>query len=580
MISGLTLRPHHPATGPRRRRSIRLALLLTGLLVGSSLWWSGASTLASSVSGVTVRLTTPAAGASGVDYRVYFTLTSTLPKNGSITVTAPVGTSFASLQSSEVLDLPAAQNISVCCQAVSNGDRTINMPVSGAPTGERLEVLLADVANPTAPSSTEHLTVFTSADHTPATSTAYAVIPAKHISTPTVTLTSPASRASGVDYRVTFDLSSTGALTGTQDSITVTAPSGTSFASSRGQVIDKIDGRDVTVCCQNVSSNGLTITTAVKGAQAGDQVTLILHDVQNPSVLASTDRLKVSTSSDYTPVSSGTYAILSAHKITSPVVSLTTAAAGATGVDYRLTFNLSTTGALSGTQDTITVTAPPGTSFGGAQGQVLDDTRDATDITFCCQSIGNGNSTINVGLGGAAAGDQLTVILHDVTNPSGPATGKRLMVSTSSDYTPVSSSSYAIVAAHRVSKPVVKLSKSTPDASGVDYSITFTASATGALNGSGDSITVTAPAGTSFNSLSSDQVFDESADDLNVATCCNAITAGGSTIRIPVQGALAGDTIQVVLHGVVNPPAPLASKTLSVVTTSDPLTAVSGSYAA
>ena len=48
----------------------------------------------------------------------------------------------------------------------------------------------------------------------------------------------------------------------------------------------------------------------------------------------------VSTTSDVTLVNSSSYSIVAAQPVSSPAVSLTSAAAGATGIDYRATFTV------------------------------------------------------------------------------------------------------------------------------------------------------------------------------------------------------------------------------------------------
>jgi hypothetical protein len=167
-------------------------------------------------------------------------------------------------------------------------------------------------------------------------------------------------------------------------------------------------------------------------------------------------------------------------------------------------------------------------------------------------------------------------VLRNVSNPPTVASD-HLVVSTSSSPSLVNSSSYSIVAAHSVSSPVVILSNSAPNATGVTYSVTFNASVTGALNGTGDSITIAAPAGTSFASASV-SVIDQSAEDKSINQCCTTLSNGNATIKIPVSGSLAGDTLQVILQNAVNPGGAAGTRHLTATTTSDLVTATSGAY--
>jgi hypothetical protein len=288
--------------------------------------------------------------------------------------------------------------------------------------------------------------------------------------------------------------------------------------------------------------------------------------------------MTVSTSADTTPVSSAAYSIVAAHHVSAPSVRMTTAAAGASAVDYRLTFTTSTTGSLNGTGGFITVAAPSGTVFTGAQVAVLE-AASGQNLASCCATVTNSGATIKIPVSGAPAADQLTVWLKGVTNPGTAASGLHMSVSTSSDPIAVSSAAYNIVAAHGVSTPAVKLSNTAASATGVTYTVTFNASSTGALSGTGSSITIAAPAGTVFAGSSSVTVFDQSADDPNIAVCCATVTNSGATIKIPVSTAAAQDTLQVILTNTTNPATPgPGARRLAVTTSADPLSVQSGLY--
>jgi hypothetical protein len=286
--------------------------------------------------------------------------------------------------------------------------------------------------------------------------------------------------------------------------------------------------------------------------------------------------MTVSTTADQIPVASVPYTIFPAHPISTPTSRLTSVAAGATGVDYRLTFR--TSGALNGTGGAVTVVAPTGTSFAGASA-IVTDAFTGQNVATCCTTVSNSNATIKIPVAGPAAGDELTVWLRNVTNQAS-AGGKLLMtVSTTTDPTPVATALYSILAAQRVSTPAVLLSQTKPNATGVKYSITFTASSTGALSGTGGWITIQAPATTSFAGSSSVVVIDESADDINVASCCATLSNSDATIKIPVAGSAALDRLQVILPNVTNPETPVtATRTLTVTTSADHLASVSGLY--
>jgi predicted RNA-binding protein with TRAM domain len=413
------------------------------------------------------------------------------------------------------------------------------------------------------------LTVDTSSDTPQVHSATYAITAPLAISAPTVALTTRAASATGVDYVLTFKLSSTGALTGTDDFIQVAAPAGTSFlnANNRLQVLDTTSNQRVERCCTTLSNSNQTIKLAVQGAAAGDTLRVFIPAVKNPAAGTGL-HLSVWTSSDTTPVSSAAYAITAPLAISAPTVALTTRAASATGVDYVLTVKLSSTGALTGTDDFIKVTVPAGTSFANVNNrvQVVDSTLDER-VERCCTALSNSNQTITIPVQGAAAGDTVRVLIQAVNNPTSVASGLAVSAFTSSDTTPVNFPAYSITTAQGTTQAKVVPSASTPGATGVTYVVKFNTSSTGALTGTGDFIRITVPAGTSL--AASNAIVLDVTTNLHIEQCCGQVTNSNRTITIPVQGAAAGDRLRVQINSVANPPGPSASRTLTVETSSD-----------
>ncbi len=85
--------------------------------------------------------------------------------------------------------------------------------------------------------------------------------------------------------------------------------------------------------------------------------------VSNPATATTSERLTVSTSSDSLSAQTNTYAITAAKAVSSPSVSLSTKAAGATNVTYDVRFTTSSAGALAPYYSAITLNAPTGTMF-------------------------------------------------------------------------------------------------------------------------------------------------------------------------------------------------------------------------
>src|SRR5579863_9182682 len=129
--------------------------------------------------------------------------------------------------------------------------------------------------------------------------------------------------------------------------------------------------------------------------------------------------------------------VWAASSVGSPVLTLSSKAAGATKVTYTVNF-VATSGLLANSS-TITLAAPAGTGFAPTNGcspyVVYDDTTGATSSCLSA-TVSNGGATVTITAGvGANAGDTYTVIANSVANAA--TTGAQtLAVSTSADPTP------------------------------------------------------------------------------------------------------------------------------------------------
>ncbi len=130
------------------------------------------------------------------------------------------------------------------------------------------------------------------------------------------------------------------------------------------------------------------------------------------------------------------------------------------------------------------------------------------------------------------------------------------------------------------SVPGVSLSPTYATGATATYSIYFTLTAT--LNGNNqDTITLTAPTGTAWptNCTHCYQVNDNTNPSANfsdgsAASCCWAtvtLTDNNTVVEMPVGNTLnAGDSLELVISGVTNPPTANPSETIQVSTSSDP----------
>jgi hypothetical protein len=250
-----------------------------------------------------------------------------------------------------------------------------------------------------------------------------------------VQLTSTAATATQVSYAVHF--TTIDALVQTFSTVTLAAPSGTTFVPNNGcapyRVTDDTTNISSTCVTAVVSNGGATTTVTMPfSIGAGDAVTVTASAVANKST-AGGQTLTFSTSSD--PKTVGLKYTLSAPTaVTNPLVTLTSHVHSATNVVYDLTFTA--TNGLSQTFSTITLAAPTGTVFAASSGcspyTVTDLTTGASSSCLGNATVTNGGATVAIPTINIGAGDQVSVQATGVTNGSG-AGAQTLNVSTSSD---------------------------------------------------------------------------------------------------------------------------------------------------
>ena len=378
---------------------------------------------------------------------------------------------------------------------------------------------------------------------------------------------SPTSTAAGAttNWTIGFTTSSTGALAYPGASVTVALPAGVSLGSFQGgSVTDTTTGNPLSNSC----SGGTTMTCSFDygySANAGDVLSVVLTDVTNPTSTGSVSTT-VSTSSDTQGVSKSV-TITAAKAVSNVSVSPTSTAAGAT-TNWTIGFTTSTTGALAYPGASLTVALPSGATFGSFQGGSVTDTTTGNPLSNSCS--GGTTMTCSFDYGYSAnAGDVLSVVLTDVTNPTstGPAS---TTVSTSSD-TVGSSKSFTVTAAKSVSTVSVSPTSTAVGAT-TNWKIGFTTSSTGALAYPGASVNLTLPAGTTFGAYEGGTVTDTTTGNPLSNNCNN--TSGTTMVCTFNYGysANAGDVLSVALTDVTNPTS-TGSVSTSVSTSSDTLVA-------
>ncbi len=529
------------------------------------------------VSNVTVEHGSPsAAGGARTQYVVGFTATGGLSGAGTMTVTFPSGTGFTGYAGADVFDATTNQAVGSCFGPSGGASQCYLFSGEVINAGDRVRITFNGITNPAEGSYT--LTVSTTADPNPVASGSYAVDLANQLSGVSVDHASPSpAEGARTQYVVRFTASATGGLSPAGNSrIIVSYPGGTTFTGYGGAEVFNVTTDQAVGSCFG-PSGGASECYLFSGEviNAGDEVRVTLNGITNPST-AGDYNLDVSTTSDITPVN-GSY-FVAADNLLSGVTVLhgsPSAAAGAR-TQYVVGFTASATGGLSPAGNSrIIVSYPGGTTFTGYGGaEVFNVTTD--QVVGSCFGPSGGASECYLFSGEVInAGDEVRVTLNGITNPSaGPHT---LSVSTTSDTTAVSSSSYGVVGANQLSGvTAVNGSPSAAAGARTQYVVGFTASATGGLSPAANSrITVSYPSGTTFTGYAGAEVFNVTTDQV-VGSCFGPSGLASECYLFSGEVVNAGDQVRVTLNGITNPTA--GSRNLDVSTTSDTTPVTSGSY--
>jgi hypothetical protein len=263
-----------------------------------------------SVSGVSVGLSTNAAGASEVDYTAAFTTSSTGaldPNSGTITLSTSGSTSFASDCSYTVTDVTTGKSGAQACPTASSSS-SITITAGGITigAGDTVHVLAPEVTNALSTGS-QTFSVSTSSDM--ASSTSFSLVAASPVTGVSAKLSNTVAGAQA-KYTVAFTTSATGSLDGTFGQIELSGPKGTKFASAcTYKVIDHTTGLKGSACGASGAANAqpdVLLYFLGVSVGAGDQVTVKTPLARN-SKKVGTQTLSVWTSSDL--VATGTFTL-------------------------------------------------------------------------------------------------------------------------------------------------------------------------------------------------------------------------------------------------------------------------------
>ncbi|MGH2835477.1 MAG: beta strand repeat-containing protein [Solirubrobacteraceae bacterium] len=427
-----------------------------------------------------------------------------------------------------------------------------------------------------------------------------------------VTATTNVATASAGPATYTIGFTSTDALVGLQDTsagvagsstITLTGPSGITWpadinCSDTYEVEDVTTGKTENLCNRSgtvtVSGSSVTFTDPTSVA-AGDSVTIAVYGVTNPPHGGT---ISVSTSSDAAPVASPALSFDSSGAVSAVTARTDGATPSAGPTAYTIGFTSSD--GLTGLQDTnaglsgsstITLTGPTGINWPSDVN--CSDTYEVEDVTTQkTQNLCNRSGTVIVSGSGSSVtltdptsinpGDSVTITVYGVTNPPD---GGPISVSTSSDPTAVASSPLSFSSGGAVTALTATSNEATASVGPATYTIGFTSSdgltgledTNAGLSGS-STITLAGPAGTAWPSDVNCSATYVVRDDTtgNTQHLCNrygTVTVSGSSVTLTDPTSVnAGDTVEISVYGVTNPPD---GGTISVSTSSDPTSAAS-----
>ncbi len=528
-----------------------------------------------------LQLSSYTAGVSGVTWTVGFVAPDRMAESGGDTSTtqlrikAPAGTVFPAGGCGVYTFIdagPAAGQGAVngCVNATVTGTTVSVTAGFDTNPGNTIFLVIKGVTNPAAMGSIQ---VSTGADPKSVT------LPLSHATTLSATdqLSSRSAGATQVTYAETFH--STGPLTDGSSTITLTSPKATfPLCGLRGEYleIDDTTGAQAGICPPGGSSPGPSITlTDGLTTSAGDEITVLAYGVTNPAT-AGNRTFAIST----LPAAGG--ASLPIHvtakaAVSAPELTVSSTSASASVTALTATFTMPDGFMVSGLGNefsTIKVTAAAGSTFlsSGYAEVINDDTGAAGGSSYTSSGA---TATVVPGAGGflgAGPGDEISVIIWGMANPSSSG-AVSASLSTTSDPKAVTAS-YTLTAPTSVSHDILQLSSRTGGASGVTYTQAFVpANGLITTTDSNSTITTKLPAGTGMPVGGSANV--NVTDETTGVDCGGDAAITGSTAVVTlttgacVDPPAAGDVVALTVGDVTNA-ASLPGKSVSLSTSADP----------
>jgi hypothetical protein len=368
------------------------------------------------------------------------------------------------------------------------------------------------------------------------------------------------------NYTIGFTTPS--ALAGGRDTITIASPSGPTFPSGQTDyfLIDNTSSAGTqTVSSVSVADGGHSVTLKLsKSVPADSSLSVNVIGATNPPS-PGTYSLGVSTSQNTTPATTASFSVVA--PATAPAFSPVASPALVGGTStYTVGAFKAASGLAAGDKVAISSSAGAGiddnvgfpTSAADYKVEDLTTHSSSTAAAVSVAPVGGGRTGQQVIITVAAAiasGDELSVVVDGVRNPTSAQSD--LVTAAAPAGTPPATARFIIGTS--VASPTVAISETRAGANGVEYMVGF--KPTTALP-AGSTITLVAPAGTSFSSAAVtlvDSTNPPASANVPASSVHASAVAGSSTANQLVVTAPkaigAGDSVFVEVTGVTNPPA-------------------------
>ncbi|HEX3509455.1 MAG TPA: hypothetical protein VHT27_00005, partial [Solirubrobacteraceae bacterium] len=276
---------------------------------------------------------------------------------------------------------------------------------------------------------------------------------------------------------------------------------------------------------------------------AGDTLEVVLHGVTNPPTKTASATVEVWTSADTTKAASSAFEITAPTAVSAVTASAAPTNAGAEYGVYKVKFKA--TSALGSYVGKVHIQLPAGATFADCESiEVIDGVSTSGSYWYGC----SGEEVVVYAPFAIAAGDSVEVVLHGVINPPAKTASAKIEVWTSTDVVHASSPAFEITAPTAVSAVTASPAPTNAGAEYGVYKVKF--KATSALPYYAGKVHIQLPGGARFGDCESVEVIDGASS--TSATYWYGCSGEEVVVYAPFAIA-AGDSVEVVLHGVINP---------------------------